>query len=235
MSHGQAVNRTVVSDHVDRAPVGETRNGKRCEIRERGLVVERRCEELARLGDEALVLREAALGLVELSGADGGGGKVGQEHCRALLGLAEATRFAIVDDEGSEDSFAIVEWERHHRTRPLCCVRLPMLGRQPRGPLDVFGHDWRVEGHGGGVAPDRRHRRGDILVRQPDACADVPDASGVVVLPDGVRVGGERPAGKGEDLGQHRLDVERAEERRGSLEEEPQSSEILGEAPFGVV
>jgi len=114
-------------------------------------------------------------------------------------------------------------------------VRVPVLLRQPFGPLDVFDDDRRVERDGGRVAADRRHRRRDVDVRQAAGCADAPDPTAFVVLPEGVRVGQERPAGEGEHLREHRLDVERAEEPRGRLQQEPQPPEILGVLPLGVV
>ena len=110
-----------------------------------------------------------------------------------------------------------------------------MLLRQPFGPLDVLGDDRRLERDSGRVATNRRHRPRDVLVRQTRPRGEPPDPSAVVVLPDRVCVGRERPAGEGEYFRKHLLDLERAEEPRGRLEQEPQPREILGVPPLGVV
>ncbi len=227
--------RPILCNHVDRAPVCELRHRERREVRERGLVVERRCEELARPRDEALIFRETALRLVELGGPDCRRGEICEQRCSALLRLAERAWLSVVDDEGPDDPFAVTQRQRHHRAGALGGVSAAVVRVQPLRLLDVLGDDGPVERHGRRVVADRLHRRGDVLVRQPVASADAPDPGRLVDLPDRVGVGGKRPAGKGEHLRQHRLDVERAEERGGRLEQESQPSELLGVAPFGVV
>ncbi len=212
MSDRETLDRSILSDHVDRAPVGKAWDGEGREVRERSFVVERRCEELARFGDEPMVLGETTLRLVEVGGPDSRRCDVRQERRRAFLGFGELARVAIVEDERSEDALAVAERECHHRARALPGVGGAVLLRQPFGPLDVFRDDRRLERDGVRVTPDRPHRRRDVLFRQPGVRADAPDPAAFVVLPDGVRVGRERPAGERKHLRKHLFDVERAEE-----------------------
>lgn len=76
--HGQPAERTVLLDHVDRAPVGEAGDRERRDVGQRRLVVQRRAEQFARLRDEPLILREPLLCFVQLRGPDRRRGEVGE-------------------------------------------------------------------------------------------------------------------------------------------------------------
>ena len=235
MRDGEAFDRPFVSDHVDRAPVGEVGDGQLCEIGERHLVVERRREQLARLRDEFLVLGPLPLVLVEPGGPDRRRREVCEQRRGALLRFGERAWAPVVEGERSENLIPVVERERHHRMGSLVGMGLAVLRCEPVGGRDVLGDDRRVERHGGRVPANRRHRGVDVAVREPRMRADAPRLGRRVVLPQGVGVRRERAGGEVEHLRQHRVDVEGAEERRGRLEQQPQPLEILGELPLGFV
>ena len=65
MRHREPLDRAVACEHVDRAPVGQLRHDERGEVDERLLVLERRGEERARLGEERQPLLRLALPLDE--------------------------------------------------------------------------------------------------------------------------------------------------------------------------
>ena len=50
----------------------------------------------------------------------------------------------------------------------------------------------------------------------------------MVMTPERVGVGCDRPARELEDVGQHRLDAERAKQRRGGLEQQPETLDLVG-------
>jgi hypothetical protein len=63
----------------------------------------------------------------------------------------------------------------------------------------------------------------------PSYAATVQGPVARVLAPERVGIGGERPAGKLEDLGEHRLDVERAQERGRGFEEQAEPLDLVGE------
>ena len=208
---GEPLDRALVADDVDHAPVGERRNDERRDVRERRLVVQRRRELLAGFGDQATALGKALLLLVHRGRPDRGGGEVRDCSGSAEVGVVEVPRPASVEDDRSDHLAPVAQRLDEEGACSLGRVGGLVLVRQPLGGRDVV-HDQRtVERHVAAIAVDRRRRRGDVGIREACARLHRPASVSLVDAPERVGVRVERRLGELEHVGQHGGQVQRSE------------------------
>ena len=204
---GEPLNRPVVGDHVDRAPVGERRDDELRDVRQRHLVVEGRAEQLACLRDEPPLLGELRLLLVDRRRADARGGEVRDgAHGRELL-LGERASVSVVEDERPDYLALMVEGHREEGLVALRGVCLLVRGSEPLRRGDVAGDDRAVERDLGVVALDRGLRGGDVPVGEPRDSLEEPLVARAPA-PERVAVGRERLLRQVEHLGQDLVQVQ---------------------------
>jgi hypothetical protein len=225
----EAAERPVRFEHVDRTPVREVGHGQVGDVREGSLVFERGRQQLACRRDESLVLGGAALCLVELRRPDCSRREVGDERRRVPLRLVERARRAVVEDERAGDPVRIAQPRDEHCADPRLVMGAPVRRADPVGCGDVFCHERLFEQDGVALPADRGGRALDVRLGEPFVRGHGPGPVARVLAPERVGIGGERPAGKLEDLGEHRLDVERAQERGRGFEEQAEPLDLIAE------
>ena len=130
---------------------------------------------------------------------------------------------AIVIHDAPGGLAAHGERNRHERAEPGACVRLPPLGEHGQF-VHVRRHDRRHEGELGAVAA--QSRRGELRIESGTG-DDRPALA--LPAPDGVTVSGDRLLRQRQDVGDHRVGRERAQQATGALR---QSGEPLSRLRF---
>ena len=202
---------SLVADDVDHAPVGERGHDERRDVRERRLVVERRRELLARLGDQAPALGKPPLLLVDRGRPDGGCGEVRDGGRRAQVGVVEVPRPARVEDERSDHLAPVAQRLDEERARALGGVGGPVLFGEPVRRRDVAHDERAIERRIAAITVDRCRRSLDVGVGEAGARLHRPAPVALVAAPERVGIGLERRLGELQHVGQHRRQVQRAE------------------------
>ena len=224
---GEALDRSIFGDHVDRAPVGEGRNDEPGHVRKRRFVFERRGELLARQRDQPSILCELRLLRKDLCSSDRGGCDVRDRCDRTDLGSGELTPLSVVEDKGADHLFAALERQRKECTRSLLGVRAFMRRRQPFRGGDIAGDDRPGRRHHVLVPTNRLARNGDVRVRETVRRLQHPLVRLRGAAPKTVCVGGESPAGELQDLRQESVEVERREEPAAGLDQQAEAGDLL--------
>jgi hypothetical protein len=208
---GESLDRTLLVDDVDHAPVGEGRNHEGGDVRESGLVVERRGELLTRLGNQPAILCQSSLLVVHRRGAQRCGGEARYRTGLPQLRLAERPRSARVEHERADHLATMAQGHSQERTRSLGSMRGLVLDRQPVGRCDVLCNDRAIERDDVPIALDRTGRSREVGVGEPRARLQRPALVDRVVPPDCVGIRRERRLGKRQDVGEDGVEVQRAE------------------------
>ena len=206
VGHRQPEQLAVLVDEVDRTPVREPRHRQRGNASERGLVVQRRGEQLARFDDEPAFLRGAGLALDELRRRDRRGGDAAERGGDPALGVLEAMRLTVVEGKRACELAANPERQREQGADPLGGVRLAVGSGHPLGVLHVLDRERTGHLDRPRRAGDGRGRGGAVLLRQPRGELERPGVRRKVVQPERVRAGREDPLCDLEHCRQHRLD-----------------------------
>ena len=227
MDHRQPLDPAVLADDVDHAPVRELRDDERRDVRERRLVVERRCEDVTGLGEQTPCLRQVRLLLVDGRRPDRGRGQARHRARSARILGAEVAPAARVEDERADDLLTVVQRRRDHGDGPLGRVCRLVLGRQPRDRRDVVHDERRVERDHVLVPLNRRGRRGDVVAGEAGRRLQRPGVVVGIAAPERVRIDRESRLREVEHIRQDRVEIEGAEKSARRLDKHPQSLDLL--------